>query len=118
MALGDSGGLAGPECHGLALMLPDEGGLPAGLGGVLRGLLCFFTVFPSTGCGPFCCSRRGACLLAFLLLLMAMLAALLVVATILGRPPHGPGQGDKREHGGQGAGIPAWLFPEVARVTP
>ncbi|XP_049992133.1 low-density lipoprotein receptor class A domain-containing protein 1 isoform X1 [Alexandromys fortis] len=42
------------------------------------------------GCGPFCCSHRGACLSAFLLLLTAMLAALLVVATILGRPPHGP----------------------------
>ncbi|XP_026637922.1 low-density lipoprotein receptor class A domain-containing protein 1 [Microtus ochrogaster] len=42
------------------------------------------------GCGPFCCSRRGVCLSALLLLLMAMLAALLIVATILGRPPHGP----------------------------
>ncbi|MEJ1282670.1 transmembrane protein 59 [Cricetulus griseus] len=43
------------------------------------------------GCGPFCCSRRGACLSAFLMLVLAMLATLLAVATILGRPPRIPG---------------------------
>ncbi|KAL6038824.1 hypothetical protein STEG23_026994, partial [Scotinomys teguina] len=42
------------------------------------------------GCGPFCCSRRGACLSAFLMLLLAMLASLLVVATVLGRPTRIP----------------------------
>ncbi|XP_006503306.1 low-density lipoprotein receptor class A domain-containing protein 1 isoform X3 [Mus musculus] len=43
------------------------------------------------GCGPLCCSRRGACLSVGLLLLLAMLAALLAVATILGHPPRTPG---------------------------
>ncbi|XP_006503307.1 low-density lipoprotein receptor class A domain-containing protein 1 isoform X4 [Mus musculus] len=42
------------------------------------------------GCGPLCCSRRGACLSVGLLLLLAMLAALLAVATILGHPPRTP----------------------------
>ncbi|XP_076790650.1 low-density lipoprotein receptor class A domain-containing protein 1 isoform X3 [Arvicanthis niloticus] len=42
------------------------------------------------GCGPLCCSRRGACLSVSLLLLLAMLAALLVVATVLGRPSRTP----------------------------
>uniref|UniRef100_A0A8C9P7N6 Low density lipoprotein receptor class A domain containing 1 n=1 Tax=Spermophilus dauricus TaxID=99837 RepID=A0A8C9P7N6_SPEDA len=36
-------------------------------------------------CGP-CCSRRGACLSAFLLFLMAMLAALITLVTIVGLP--------------------------------
>uniref|UniRef100_A0A8C6H5N1 Low density lipoprotein receptor class A domain containing 1 n=1 Tax=Mus spicilegus TaxID=10103 RepID=A0A8C6H5N1_MUSSI len=42
------------------------------------------------GCGPLCCSRRGACLSVGLLLLLAILAALLAVATILGHPPRTP----------------------------
>ncbi|XP_060221235.1 low-density lipoprotein receptor class A domain-containing protein 1 [Meriones unguiculatus] len=42
------------------------------------------------GCGPLCCSRRGACLSLFLLLLLLMLTALLAVATVLGRPPRVP----------------------------
>nr|XP_020016117.1 low-density lipoprotein receptor class A domain-containing protein 1 isoform X1 [Castor canadensis] len=43
------------------------------------------------GCGPFCCSRRGACLSAFVLLLLAMLTALLVLVAILGFPSCTPG---------------------------
>ncbi|KAI5139521.1 Low-Density Lipoprotein Receptor Class A Domain-Containing Protein 1 [Manis pentadactyla] len=43
------------------------------------------------GCSPLCCSRRGACLSAFLLFLLATLAALITLVTILGLPPRIPG---------------------------
>ncbi|XP_073752813.1 low-density lipoprotein receptor class A domain-containing protein 1 isoform X1 [Callorhinus ursinus] len=43
------------------------------------------------GCGPLCCSSRGACLSAFLLLLLVTLAALITLVTILGLPPRTPG---------------------------
>nr|XP_054092250.1 low-density lipoprotein receptor class A domain-containing protein 1 isoform X3 [Callithrix jacchus] len=43
------------------------------------------------GCGPLCCSRRGACLSAFLLLLLATLAALIALVTTLGLPSRTPG---------------------------
>ncbi|XP_057567508.1 low-density lipoprotein receptor class A domain-containing protein 1 isoform X11 [Hippopotamus amphibius kiboko] len=41
-------------------------------------------------CRLFCCSRRGACLSAFLLLLLATLAALIALVVILGPPPRTP----------------------------
>ncbi|XP_025767896.1 low-density lipoprotein receptor class A domain-containing protein 1 isoform X1 [Puma concolor] len=43
------------------------------------------------GFGSLCCSRRGACLSAFLLLLLVTLAALIALVTILGLPPRTPG---------------------------
>ncbi|XP_045712344.1 low-density lipoprotein receptor class A domain-containing protein 1 isoform X1 [Phyllostomus hastatus] len=45
---------------------------------------------PTAGCGPFCCSRRGACLSASLLLLLATLAALIALIAIFGSPPRTP----------------------------
>lgn len=116
MAFGDDGGQAGPESvmEGLrmlplALVLPDSGGLPGEWGGILGESLHLFIVFPSTGCDPLCCSRRGACLSVSLLLLLAMLAALLVLATVLGHPSRTPGQGARKRHGDSS---PAWLLPE------
>ncbi|KAM7100041.1 low-density lipoprotein receptor class A domain-containing protein 1 isoform 4-T4 [Molossus nigricans] len=43
------------------------------------------------GCSALCCSRRGACLSAFVLLLLATLAALMALVSILGPPPRTPG---------------------------
>ncbi|KAL4832066.1 hypothetical protein H8958_019189 [Nasalis larvatus] len=43
------------------------------------------------GCGPLCCSCRGACLSASLLFLLATLAALIALVTILGLPSRTPG---------------------------
>ncbi|XP_045060238.1 low-density lipoprotein receptor class A domain-containing protein 1 isoform X3 [Desmodus rotundus] len=42
------------------------------------------------GRAPLCCSRRGACLSAFLLLLLATLAALTALGAIFGTPPRTP----------------------------
>ncbi|XP_019812985.2 low-density lipoprotein receptor class A domain-containing protein 1 isoform X8 [Bos indicus] len=42
-------------------------------------------------CSPCCCSRRGACLSAFLMLLLTALAALIALVAILGPPPRTPG---------------------------
>lgn len=44
------------------------------------------------GHGPFCRSRQGICLSAFLLLLLVTLAALITLVTILGLPRRTPGQ--------------------------
>lgn len=114
MAFGDGGAQAGPESvtgagagGGSLGVLPEKGELPAGLGGI-QGIPAPLIIFPSTGCGPFCCSRRGACLSAFLMLVLAMLATLLAVATILGRPPRIPGQGGKRE---------AWWLREMGALA-
>ncbi|XP_004448912.1 low-density lipoprotein receptor class A domain-containing protein 1 isoform X3 [Dasypus novemcinctus] len=43
------------------------------------------------GCSLLCCSRRGACLSAFVLLLLATLAALITLVTFLGLPARMPG---------------------------
>nr|XP_019598328.1 PREDICTED: low-density lipoprotein receptor class A domain-containing protein 1 isoform X2 [Rhinolophus sinicus] len=43
------------------------------------------------GRSALCCSRRGACLSAFVLLLLATLVALITLVTILGYPPRVPG---------------------------
>ncbi|XP_070642597.1 low-density lipoprotein receptor class A domain-containing protein 1 isoform X1 [Bos indicus] len=46
---------------------------------------------PPANCSPCCCSRRGACLSAFLMLLLTALAALIALVAILGPPPRTPG---------------------------
>lgn len=57
--------------------------------------------FPALTAGraPLCCSRRGACLSAFLLLLLATLAALTALGAIFGTPPRTPGQGGQERVG-------------------
>ncbi|XP_005878745.1 PREDICTED: low-density lipoprotein receptor class A domain-containing protein 1 [Myotis brandtii] len=45
----------------------------------------------TAGCIAPCCSRRGACLSAFVLLLLAAVAALITLVIILGSPPRTPG---------------------------
>lgn len=58
-------------------------------------------LFPphTAGCGPLCCSRRGACLSASLLFLLATLAAFIALVTILGLPSRTPGQGGQERVG-------------------
>ncbi|XP_061267857.1 low-density lipoprotein receptor class A domain-containing protein 1 isoform X6 [Bos javanicus] len=51
---------------------------------------------PPANCSPCCCSRRGACLSAFLMLLLTALAALISLVAILGPPPRTPGLSTQR----------------------
>lgn len=77
-------------------------GVPGSLG---PSAGCSITGFllHTAGCIAPCCSRRGACLSAFLLLLLAAVAALIALVVIFGSPPRTPGQG------GQGrVGQPCW----------
>ncbi|XP_045439788.1 low-density lipoprotein receptor class A domain-containing protein 1 [Pipistrellus kuhlii] len=84
------------DIHGAAAagtkVLPGEG--RAGGGGALgpsagRSVTGFLLL--SAGCVALCCSRRGACLSAFVLLLLAAVAGLIALVVILGSPPHTPG---------------------------
>ncbi|XP_070224095.1 low-density lipoprotein receptor class A domain-containing protein 1 isoform X2 [Bos mutus] len=51
----------------------------------------FAKCISTSDCSPCCCSRRGACLSAFLMLLLTALAALIALVAILGPPPRTPG---------------------------